>query len=74
MSTRSVLNRDKKILQRSSHKDFESYTDTSQRVCAVSPTRVYTGTEMIGIAQMHKSNAVPIFNKQSAVDISKMRR
>ena len=36
--------------------------------------KVYTGTEIIGIAQMHKSNAVPIRNKKSAEDIAKMRR
>ena len=34
----------------------------------------YTGTAMIGIGQLHKSNAVPIFTAEDAVDISKMRR
>lgn len=34
----------------------------------------YTGGEMLGIAQMHKSNAVPVFKKQDAVEISQMRR
>ena len=34
----------------------------------------YTGTLIKGIAQMHKSNAVPIINKEQAVDIAKMRR
>ena len=34
----------------------------------------YTGTEMLGIGQLHKSNAVPVFCNQDAVDISKMRR
>ena len=37
-------------------------------------TLTYTGTEIIGIAQMHKSNAQPIFNKQAAVDVAQMRR
>ena len=38
--------------------------------------KVYTGTEIIGIAQMHKSNAVPIFedDKEHAIDIARMRR
>ena len=36
--------------------------------------KVYTGTEIIGIAQMHKSNAVPIRNKKSAEEVAKMRR
>ena len=34
----------------------------------------YTGDAMIGIGQLHKSNAVPIFQAEDAVDISKMRR
>ena len=35
---------------------------------------VYTGTKMIGIGQLHKSNAVPVFCDQDAIDIAKMRR
>lgn len=35
---------------------------------------VYTGTEIIGIAQMHKSNAVPVRGKKQAEEIAKMRR
>ena len=34
----------------------------------------YTGDAMLGIGQLHKSNAVPIFKAQDAIDISKMRR
>jgi hypothetical protein len=43
-------------------------------VAAVQPVPVYTGTAMLGVATMHKSNAVPVFSEQSAVDISHMRR
>jgi hypothetical protein len=35
---------------------------------------VYTGTMVKGIATMHKSNAVPVFSDEEAIDISKMRR
>jgi hypothetical protein len=38
------------------------------------PNPVYTGTMIKGIATMHKSNAVPVFSDEQAVDISKMRR
>jgi len=38
------------------------------------PAKVYTGTKVKGIATMHKSNAVPVFSDEEAVDISKMRR
>lgn len=34
----------------------------------------YTGTKMLGIGTMHKSNMVPIFSDQEAVEISTMRR
>jgi hypothetical protein len=34
----------------------------------------YTGTKIIGIGTMHKSNAVPIFSDEEAVAISTMRR
>jgi hypothetical protein len=36
--------------------------------------KVYTGTMVKGIATMHKSNAVPVFSDEQAVDISRMRR
>lgn len=36
--------------------------------------KVYTGTAMIGIGTLHKSNAVPIFNTEDALDQAKMRR
>jgi hypothetical protein len=34
----------------------------------------YTGDAMLGISTLHKSNAVPIFNKDEAEAVSKMRR
>lgn len=34
----------------------------------------YTGTLVTGIAQMHKSNAVPVINKEQAIEVAKMRR
>lgn len=34
----------------------------------------YTGTNIVGIGTLHKSNAVPIFSNQEAEDIAKMRR
>ena len=36
--------------------------------------KVYTGTKILGIGTMHKSNAVPIFSDEEAVEISRMRR
>ena len=34
----------------------------------------YTGTELIGISQMAKSNAVPVFNSDHIIEIARMRR
>ena len=42
--------------------------------CPKPAEKVYTGTAIIGIGTMHKSNAVPIFSEDQAKDISKMRR
>ena len=38
------------------------------------PAKVYTGTKMLGIGTMHKSNSVPIFSNEEAVEIATMRR
>lgn len=38
------------------------------------PDKVYTGTKILGIGTMHKSNAVPIFSDDEAKEISSMRR
>jgi hypothetical protein len=35
---------------------------------------VYTGTAMLGIGTLHKSNAVPIFSDEEAKDQANMRR
>jgi hypothetical protein len=34
----------------------------------------YTGSKMLGIGQLHKSNGVPVFSQEEAIDIAKMRR
>ena len=43
-------------------------------VATLQPAKQYTGTKVKGIATMHKSNAVPVFSDEQAVDISRMRR
>ena len=34
----------------------------------------YSGSAMKGLGTMHKSNTVPVFSNEEAVDIAKMRR
>ena len=48
--------------------------DTGLGSATLKPAKQYTGTKVKGIATMHKSNAVPIFSDEEAVDISRMRR
>jgi hypothetical protein len=36
--------------------------------------KVYTGSSMIGIGTLHKSNAVPIFSQDDAKEQARMRR
>ena len=48
--------------------------DTGAGIAVKKEVQQYTGTAMVGIGQLHKSNAIPVFSKEDAVDISKMRR
>jgi hypothetical protein len=48
--------------------------DTGWVPCTTAPNQEYTGTKIKGIGTMHKSNAVPIFSSEEAVEISTMRR
>lgn len=48
--------------------------DTGVGNAVKKPVIMYTGDKMIGIGQMHKSNAVPIFKQEQAEEIAKMRR
>ena len=48
--------------------------DSGGGVATLPAPKVYTGTMVKGIATMHKSNAVPVFSDEQAVDISRMRR
>jgi hypothetical protein len=43
-------------------------------VAALAPQKVYTGDKILGIATMHKSNMVPIFNDEAAIEVAQMRR
>lgn len=41
---------------------------------ATKEIKKYTGTEIIGLAVMHKSSIVPIFSKTEATEVASMRR
>lgn len=48
--------------------------DSGIGIAVKKPIQQYTGDAMIGIGQLHKSNAIPVFSQEDAIDISKMRR
>ena len=48
--------------------------DSGKGSTGVARSQQYTGTNMLGVSQMHKSNAVPVFTQSDILDISKMRR
>lgn len=62
------------VYRRECSTDHIPSLDTGKAVATKKDPMQYTGDAMIGIGQLHKSNAVPIFSKEDAIDISKMRR
>ena len=55
-------------------KTYESFKGESSGIAAKAERKEYTGTLIKGIATMHKSNAVPIIDKEHATEIANMRR
>lgn len=55
-------------------KIIPSRPDTPGVVGSRPADKVYTGTKMKGIGVLHKSNSVPIFTDDEAIDIARMRR
>jgi len=53
---------------------IQSKPDTVLGAISTKAPMKYTGTKIVGIGTMHKSNAVPIFNDNEAKEISSMRR
>ena len=58
-----------------SNTDLKDYKKDLKHACAKKEPNVYSGErKLLGIAIMHKSNLVPVFDKKDAEDIAKMRR
>lgn len=58
---------------RPTHKDIPSRV-TAGGSTSLKDVRTYTGTAMKGIGTLHKSNAVPVFSEEEAIDMASMRR
>lgn len=83
--TKRGLHPDQLKAKKSKKRDKEESTFTyeSRRTVPTSNTvgngfkkeeQVYTGDNLLGIAVMHKSCLVPVFNKENAEEIARMRR
>lgn len=59
---------------RGSEVEFRSVETSVGFAGAKQAPKVYTGDKIVGISTTHKSNIVPVFSKEHAVEISSMRR
>lgn len=62
------------VIRRDSHKHLPSIDSGVKGAVTTKKPMIYTGTAMVGIGTLHKSNAVPVFSEQEAKEISAMRR
>lgn len=65
----------KEVLKSSTHlcSTFELWKKKFIGPTSLKPVKKYTGNYMIGIAQVPKSNAVPVFSSQQAKDTVKVK-
>lgn len=59
---------------RGSQNRIPSSPDSMKGFAAKAAPKVYTGSNIVGIAVMHKSNLVPIFSNEAAIEVAQMRR
>ena len=56
-------------------RDMPKTSDKIVKVSGRAEQQHYSGErKLLGIGMLHKSNLVPVFDQQDAIDISKMRR
>lgn len=71
---RSVLQSKPEPYRRDTGPRIPSLGSDNAGPCVKQEIQVYSGDAMIGISQMSKSNAVPVFSQEQILDIGKMRR
>lgn len=74
VSASSVLPSTPKPYVRNTGPRIPSLNSTGLAVAAAKPRMQYTGTKMLGIGTLHKSNAVPVFSDDEAKEMARMRR
>lgn len=73
-AARAVTLSPQQVGNRVTHNDQYLSKATPGGSAAKHATKVYSGDTLIGIGQLHKSNMVPVFRQEDAVDIARMRR
>jgi hypothetical protein len=74
-SNSKVISKSSSLQSKSYHRETPKYDSLDTGFVACTKTfQKYTGEKMLGIATMHKSNAVPVFTDNEAKEISSMRR
>jgi hypothetical protein len=58
----------------SKHREKYPSLYSAEGTAAKKEENVYTGNKLLGIAAMHKSNLVPVFSREDAEELAKMRR
>ena len=59
---------------REPRKHIPSIDSKQKGAISSKPVQMYTGSNIIGIGTLHKSNAVPVFSDSEAKDMARMRR
>ncbi len=65
---------DASVYQRDTGDKAPSLNSWTTGTSSSPPTTQYTGTAMVGVCTMHKSNMVPVFSTEDAAAIARMRR
>lgn len=54
--------------------DQRHSVSTGEAPAPAAAPKAYTGSAVLGVAPMHKSNLVPVFSPDEAVELARMRR
>jgi hypothetical protein len=72
-----AMDTNESVYPRDTSKQYKSILPALSKdptVNAAPEKKVYTGTLVVGVSCLHKSNAVPVINQQEILDIARMRR
>ena len=62
------------VSKKSKKLGIKPYSIDNFSPCVKKERNEYTGSNMLGVSTLHKSNSVPVFNDNDLVDHANMRR